>query len=84
MRALIFRNAELTVDEIADPEPDDGQVLVKTLAAGICGSDVHILEPAAKAPGTRVCSVPIATRQGVPRCWGPHLSDPAVSPSAWC
>ena len=50
MRALIFRDGRLVVDEVPDPEPDEGQVLVKTLAAGICGSDVHILDRAAQAP----------------------------------
>jgi threonine dehydrogenase-like Zn-dependent dehydrogenase len=50
LRALIFRNASLVVGDMADPEPDEGQVLVKTLAAGICGSDLHILDLAAKAP----------------------------------
>lgn len=50
MRALIFRNSPLVVDDMPDPEPDEGQVLVKTLAAGICGSDVHIRDLAAQAP----------------------------------
>lgn len=50
MRALIFRNSSLVVGDLPDPEPDEGQVLVKTLAAGICGSDVHIRDLAAKAP----------------------------------
>jgi threonine dehydrogenase-like Zn-dependent dehydrogenase len=50
MRALIFRDGRLVVDEVPDPELDEGQVLVKTLAAGICGSDVHILDLAAQTP----------------------------------
>jgi threonine dehydrogenase-like Zn-dependent dehydrogenase len=41
MRAAIFRNGEIVVDRIADPKPGHGQVLVKTLACGICGSDLH-------------------------------------------
>uniref|UniRef100_UPI0030DC1175 alcohol dehydrogenase catalytic domain-containing protein n=1 Tax=Pseudomonas sp. EA_65y_Pfl1_P113 TaxID=3088692 RepID=UPI0030DC1175 len=41
MRAAIFRNGEIVVDRIADPKPVAGQVLVKTLACGICGSDLH-------------------------------------------
>ncbi len=31
------------VDEIAEPQPGDGQLLVRTLACGICGSDLHAL-----------------------------------------
>jgi threonine dehydrogenase-like Zn-dependent dehydrogenase len=41
MRAAIFRNGDIVVDELSEPEPGAGQVLVKTLACGICGSDLH-------------------------------------------
>jgi 2-desacetyl-2-hydroxyethyl bacteriochlorophyllide A dehydrogenase len=43
MRAVIRRNKQLVCDEIADLEPAEGQVLVRTLACGICGSDLHAL-----------------------------------------
>ncbi len=41
MRAAIFRNGEIVVDTLPEPRPGTGQVLVKTLACGICGSDLH-------------------------------------------
>jgi threonine dehydrogenase-like Zn-dependent dehydrogenase len=41
MRAAIFRNGGIVVDTIADPQTGDGQVLVKTLCCGICGTDLH-------------------------------------------
>lgn len=41
MRAAIFRDGDLVVDEMPDVMPEDGQVVVKTLACGICGSDLH-------------------------------------------
>ena len=41
MRAAIFRNGEIVVDELPEPVPASGQVLVKTLVCGICGSDLH-------------------------------------------
>src|ERR1700749_4297428 len=41
MRAAIFRNGEIVVDEMGEPTPGAGQVLVRTLACGICGSDLH-------------------------------------------
>ncbi|KJC54925.1 alcohol dehydrogenase [Bradyrhizobium sp. LTSPM299] len=41
MRAAIFRNGEIVVDTMPEPVPDTGQVLVKTLVCGICGSDLH-------------------------------------------
>ena len=41
MRAAIFRNGEIVVDSLPEPVPGPGQVLVRTLACGICGSDLH-------------------------------------------
>jgi threonine dehydrogenase-like Zn-dependent dehydrogenase len=41
-----MRNKKLVVDELLDPEPGPGEVLVKTLACGICGSDLHALRHA--------------------------------------
>ncbi len=41
MRAAILRQGDLVVDTLPDPVPASGQVLVKTLACGICGSDLH-------------------------------------------
>jgi len=41
MRAAIFRNGEIVVDTMPEPVPGAGQVLVKSLACGICGSDLH-------------------------------------------
>lgn len=46
MRAVVMRDRELVVDEVDDPRPGTGQVLVRTLACGICGSDLHTLQHA--------------------------------------
>ncbi len=43
MRAAVMRGRTLSVEEVADPEPRPGEVLVRTLACGICGSDLHAL-----------------------------------------
>ncbi|MBI1814212.1 MAG: zinc-binding dehydrogenase [Deltaproteobacteria bacterium] len=48
MRAAVMRNSKLVVDHVPDPEPQEGEVLVKTLACGICGSDLHALKHADK------------------------------------
>ena len=48
MRAAVMRNSQLVVDTIPDPVPAEGEVLVKTLACGICGSDLHALKHAHK------------------------------------
>jgi len=44
MRAVVMRNKELVVDTVPDPEPGPGEAVVKTLACGICGSDLHALK----------------------------------------
>jgi threonine dehydrogenase-like Zn-dependent dehydrogenase len=41
-----MRGRKLVADTVPDPEPGPGQVLVKTLACGICGSDLHMLQHA--------------------------------------
>lgn len=48
MRAAIMRDKKIVVDNIATPAPGAGEVLVKTLACGICGSDLHALKYAEK------------------------------------
>ncbi|TAJ32327.1 MAG: alcohol dehydrogenase [Reyranella sp.] len=41
MRAAVFRSGGMMVAEVPEPVPAAGQVLVKTLCCGICGSDLH-------------------------------------------
>ncbi|MBI5505301.1 MAG: zinc-binding dehydrogenase [Deltaproteobacteria bacterium] len=41
MKAVVLRNSCLVLDEVPDPVPLPGTVLVRTLACGICGSDLH-------------------------------------------
>ncbi|MFC4116227.1 zinc-binding dehydrogenase [Nonomuraea zeae] len=41
MRAAVASVAGIGVTELPDPVPGPGQVLVRTLACGICGSDLH-------------------------------------------
>ena len=43
MRAVAARSGALRMVEIAQPEPAEGEVLVKNLACGICGSDLHFM-----------------------------------------
>lgn len=44
MLASIMRNGSLILDQAPLPKLQDGEVLVKTLACGICGSDLHALK----------------------------------------
>ncbi|MFT5531472.1 MAG: threonine dehydrogenase-like Zn-dependent dehydrogenase [Candidatus Poriferisodalaceae bacterium] len=43
MRAVVMRGNELVVDDVPLPEPLDNQVVVDTIACGICGTDLHCL-----------------------------------------
>jgi len=46
MKAAVFRSGDIVVDEVPEPQPGPGQVLVRTLACGICGSDLHAAQHA--------------------------------------
>lgn len=59
MRAAVMREKRIVVDEVPDPQPGPGQVLVRTLACGICGSDLHALHHAdAMAEVAEECGLP--------------------------
>lgn len=44
MRAAVLRDGRVTTRETADPVPGKGQLLVRTLACGICASDLHFMD----------------------------------------
>jgi threonine dehydrogenase-like Zn-dependent dehydrogenase len=46
VRAAVMRKRALVVADVPAPEPGPGDVLVRTLACGICGSDLHALKHA--------------------------------------
>lgn len=48
MRAAVMRQKQIFAETVPDPVPGPGEVLVKTLACGICGSDLHALQHADK------------------------------------
>jgi threonine dehydrogenase-like Zn-dependent dehydrogenase len=60
MRAAVMRDRKLVVADVPVPEPGPGEVLVRTLACGICGSDLHALRFADQFVAT-------AQRAGNPR-----------------
>ena len=43
MRAAWMQNGRVWVDETSVPDPGPGEVLVKSRACGICGSDLHAI-----------------------------------------
>lgn len=44
MRSAFLRDGQLVVDDIDEPRPQFGQVLVRVLACGVCGSDLHFVK----------------------------------------
>jgi threonine dehydrogenase-like Zn-dependent dehydrogenase len=44
MRAAVLYGGRVEVRETADPVPGPGEVLVRTLACGICASDLHFMD----------------------------------------
>ncbi len=46
MKAAIARSKRIVCDDVPDLVPEAGQVLARTLACGICGSDLHALHHA--------------------------------------
>jgi threonine dehydrogenase-like Zn-dependent dehydrogenase len=65
-----MRGGRLVVDDWPNPHPDAGQVLVRTLACGICGSDLHFLRH-----GSAMVSMTDELRPSM----GPHqLGVPAI------
>jgi len=44
MRAAVLRGGKIEVRETDDPTPGRGHVLVRSLACGICASDIHFMD----------------------------------------
>jgi threonine dehydrogenase-like Zn-dependent dehydrogenase len=77
MKAVVCQNTELTVRELPEPVPGKGQVLVRVLRCGICGSDLH-LRHHCEHMGQ------LLTKVGVPPAAFPRLSDPIVFGHEFC
>ena len=41
MRAALMERGRIWVEDVPDPTPAEGEVVVKSVACGICGSDLH-------------------------------------------
>lgn len=60
MRAAVFDSSAaapgrwLAIEEIPQPEPRPGQVLLRVLACGVCRTDLHIVEGDLPAPRRRI------------------------------
>src|SRR6266498_238034 len=44
MRAVVYqRPGQFEVTDVPDPRPSPGEVLLQSVAAGVCGTDLHLL-----------------------------------------
>jgi threonine dehydrogenase-like Zn-dependent dehydrogenase len=75
MRAAVMRDRRIVTDTVQDPVPGSGEVLVRTLACGICGSDLHALQHADKM-------VAAARESGAP--FVPNLAADVVMGHEFC
>lgn len=50
VKDVIAQRGSISVEDVPDPIPGPGQVLVAPLACGICGSDLHLVESQATMP----------------------------------
>ncbi len=89
MKAAVLRGGDIVVADVPAPVPAAGQVLVKTLCCGICGSDLHyakhaphMVELSKRIPGRVSRSTCRATScsatSSAARCW---ITVPAPSAS---
>jgi threonine dehydrogenase-like Zn-dependent dehydrogenase len=44
MKAALMQDGRLWIDDVPEPQPGAGEVLVATKACGICGSDLHAVQ----------------------------------------
>jgi propanol-preferring alcohol dehydrogenase len=44
MRAVVFDGYSMAPDEVPDPEPGPGEILIEVSACGVCRTDLHIVD----------------------------------------
>jgi len=90
MKAAVYHapHQPLRIEQVEIDEPRAGEVLVRTSASGVCGSDVHIADgflpqtPAPMVLGHEAAGVVEAVGPGVSYAKrGDHV---VISPTAWC
>jgi len=76
MRALVVeRPGAAALQRVPRPEPGPGEVLVRVGAAGICGSDVEVLEGRRPAPYVRYPIIPGHEWAGTVEAVGPGVEN---------
>jgi propanol-preferring alcohol dehydrogenase len=44
MRAVVFDGSSLALEEVPDPEPGPGEILIEVAACAVCRTDLHIVD----------------------------------------
>jgi NADPH2:quinone reductase len=73
VRAVTIRDNALVVDERPDPEPGDGELLVRVRAAGVNGADIHQRRGAYPAPPGSPADIPGLELAGDVAALGPGV-----------
>ncbi len=83
MRAAVMRGHDLFIEDIAEPRPVAGQVLVEVIACGICGSDLHALKHADQLIASAAASgAPFAFDSEAGLVMGHEFSARVIEPGA--
>src|ERR1700716_2041863 len=76
MKALVWHGPnQMTVDDVPEPDPQAGEVVVRSEAAGICGSEVegYLGRMSNRVPplvmGHEFAGTVVAAGEGVDRSW---------------
>lgn len=72
---VLLGNREVEIREFARPEPGPGQALVRVMASGLCGSDLHVYRRPPEALGDRANVVMGHEPAGVVEAVGPGVLD---------
>lgn len=68
MKASVFQSGKFSVQDLPSPTPGPGEVLVRPLVCGICGSDLHTRHHAHSL-------AELFQRGGLPKVYGPGKTD---------
>lgn len=92
MRAVVMRQVGVPpeVEDIRDPHPSRGEVLVKVAATGVCHSDLHVLKGDLPFPlpcvlGHEISGIVAEIGEGVTNVTvGERVASPFIMPCGFC
>ena len=78
MKAAVFGGPEqgLSIEEVPDPRPGPGEVLIRVAACGVCHTDLHYLDngtPTFKPPPIILGTKSRARLRSWDRAWTPFI-----------